>query len=97
MKQSNDEDDDYNYSITMMIMSTDDEIIVDNLVSLLLLSRWIDVLIVFYLATASYMYLLYMFLWHSVLTVTFIRHRMVTMLSIGPVNIKNGMLRSFSS
>ena len=43
------------------------------------------------------MHLLYMFLRHSVLTVTFIHHRMVKMLSIGLVKIKNGMLRSFSS
>ena len=42
------------------------------------------------------MYLLYMFLRHSVLTVTFIHHRMVEMLSIMPVSIRNGILRSFS-
>ena len=57
----------------------------------------IDVLIVFYMATSSYMHLLHMFLRHSVLTVIFIHHRMVEMLSIGLVNIKNGMWRSFSS
>ncbi len=51
----------------------------------------------FLYATSSYMYFLYMFLWHSVLTITFIHHRMVKMLSIGPVLNRNGMLRSFSS
>ena len=51
----------------------------------------------FLYATSSYMHLLHMFMWHSVLTVTFIHHRVVEMLSIGPVIIKNGMLRSISS
>ena len=42
------------------------------------------------------MYLMCMFLRHNVLTVTSISYRMVEMLSIGPVSIRNGMLRSFS-
>ena len=44
----------------------------------------------------SYMYLLYMSLWQSVLTFTSIHHSIVEMLSIGPVIIRNGMWWSFS-
>ncbi len=88
LKESNDEDYDYYFSITMMMMSTDND--KDNCKNR---HRCVDC---FLYATSSYMYLLYMFLRHSVLTVTFIHHRMVEMLSIWPVNIKNGMLRSFS-
>ena len=84
-----DEDYDYYYSITMMMMSTDYD--KDNYKNR---HRCVDYHLY---ATSSYMHLLHMFLRHSVLTVTFIYHRMVKMLSIMPVNIKNGMLRSFSS
>jgi len=43
-----------------------------------------------------YKYLYYMLLRHILFTVTFIYHRMVKMLSIMPVSIRNGILRNFS-
>ena len=67
----------YDYSITMMLQITDDDD-KDNyrLVCIfIIIVITIDVLIVSYI----------------LLTVTFIHRRMVQMLSIGPVGIRNGM------
>ena len=83
MKESNDEDYDYNYSITMMMMSTD--YVKDNCKNR---HRCVDC---YLYATSPFMYLLHMYMWHSVLTFIFIHRRMVKMLSIGPVKKKNGM------
>ena len=71
----------YDYSITMMMLITDDDKDNYRLVCIIIIIViTIDVLIV------SYM----------LLTVTFIHHRMVEMLSIGPVSIRNGMFWRFS-